>query len=70
MSDLAKQQMREVIEKIDAVLALAKANFPRSTDVKIETSGSLQSACITVPWYALKNIVDASRAALNEEVRK
>lgn len=68
MSELEKQQMRDAIQKIDAVLALAKANFPRNTDVTIRTSSdSVQSATITIPWYALKGITDAGRSALADE---
>ena len=67
MSELQRQGMREAIEKIDAVLALAKANFPRNTDVTIKTSDGLQSARITIPWHALKPIIDAGRSSLADE---
>ncbi|NTF54848.1 hypothetical protein G6L12_08075 [Agrobacterium rhizogenes] len=67
MSEHQKQGMREAIEKLDAVMALAKSNFPRDTNIVIKTSGSDQSASITIPWHALKPIVAAGRAALADD---
>lgn len=66
MTENQKQGMREAIEKIDAVIALAKSNFPRDSNIIVKTSGTDQSASISVAWHALKPIIDAGRAALSE----
>ena len=47
----AKKQLRAVIE-------LARANFPRSTDIKIETHGSDPHATLYVPVHLFDEIVN------------
>lgn len=69
MSDLSEQQkqtLREILPQIEAVVLLAKANFPRTGDVRIETSGASPNASINVPWYIVKHMVDAALQAMGD----
>lgn len=54
----------EVLDRIDAVLTLAKANFPHTTNVGIETVGCTPKASMSVPWFLMKEIADQARLAL------
>ncbi|MER9357461.1 hypothetical protein NKI61_29960 [Mesorhizobium sp. M0514] len=55
----------EALDNIEAVIRLARANFPRTNDVTIETAGSSPKASLTVSWTVLAFLVDAGRAALS-----
>jgi len=66
MSDSIKQ----TLDELEAIAELAKANFPRSTSVRIEVSSpSRTSASTTIPYYLLKDILKRCRTALNKEGR-
>jgi hypothetical protein len=70
MARLTEAQRRDYpshLDNIEAVLQLASANFPRTTEVRIETVGSTPQASMTVSWTILAFLIDAGRSALESE---
>lgn len=53
------------IEKVEAVIAIAGANFPRNTDVRIEVaSPSGANASVTMHSYELAELMKIARSVL------
>jgi hypothetical protein len=70
MADLSAEQKRTLIDtltRLDAILTLACANFPRTNEVRIETCGDSPSGSMTAPYYLIKKLADLARAALQTE---
>lgn len=60
---MAKEHV-EAKQKIDAVLKLAAANWPRDSEVVIETSGSDPHARLRLPWYILDKLLSQTPETL------
>lgn len=67
ISGMDRRDYQKKLDEIEAVIKLAGANFPGSTDVRIETAGGRASASMFVPCYFMSFMVNAAREALNKE---
>lgn len=66
MNERLRNDALEALDRLEALMKLAKANFPRTSEISIETGGYDPKASMSMPWYLLKTITDAGRRALSE----
>jgi len=66
LTEYQKRDYQEVLDTLEAVVRLARANFPRDNGIKIETHGSSPSASISIYPAILQFLIDAGRSALTQ----
>lgn len=66
LTKVMADDMARLIELLDGAQKLASANFPRTTDLRIETLGSNPSVSMVVPAWFLAKLCEAGRAALSK----
>lgn len=62
-----KNMLAESIKRLEAVITMASANFPRDTGISVTTSGSSPSAACTISPRTLQILIDAGRKVLEGE---
>lgn len=60
------RDVKEALDQLDAVLKLARANFPRTNRVTVRTDGSDPHASMSIPSYVLAAILSAARETIKE----
>ena len=66
-SEAQKRDYPEAMDNIEAVLKLARANFPRTTEITIETNGCSPKASLSISWTVLAFLIEAGRTALSSD---
>lgn len=67
LTDHQASEFRELLDRLDAVARLASANFPRNSDVRVETCGPGPSAKMVIKSYDLARLIDAGRSILSDK---
>ncbi len=67
LTDAQKRDYPDALDTIEAVVKLARAHFPRTGDVRLETAGSSPHATVCVPSYVIAFLLAAGRSALSQE---
>ena len=67
MSAYAERQRGEMLaylDHLDAIVKLAGANFPRNTDLKIETTGTSPYVSMSIPSWAVSMLLRSARVEI------
>lgn len=67
LTPFEKDVLHESIKRLEAVITMASANFPRDTGISVTTCGSTPSAACTISPRTLQILLDAGRKVLEDE---